>query len=142
MNWIIATLISTFFFGLWGFFSKLASNYISYTSVFIYECIVFFIGGAIVFSINGGRIEVNIFGITYSLLYGITGLIAAFVFIIAMSKGPASLVTAITATYPCVTIILASYFLHEEIRLKQMIGLILVIAGIILLIGNGKINTQ
>lgn len=136
MNWITYTLISTFFFGLWGVFSKLASNYISYTSIFVYECLVFFIGGITVFALSGWRTEVHLLGITYSFLYGLTGLIAALFFIIAISKGPVSIITAITATYPCVTIILAFYFLHEKIAFKQMLGVILVIAGIFLLIGD------
>lgn len=133
MNWIAYTLISTFFFGFWGLFSKLASKYISYTSIFIYECFVFFIAGAIIFIITGCRVEVNFFGLTYSILYGLSGLIAAFCFIIAISNGSVSLITAITATYPCITMILAYYFLHEDITFKQILGTILVILGIFLL---------
>lgn len=133
MNWLFYALLSTLLYGIWGVFSKLAANHINASSLFIYDCLVFFIGGLIALYVNGFKFEFNATGVIFSLLYGITGMVATLLFIIAVSKGKASLVTGITAVYPCVTIILAMLFLKETITLKQFFGIILSVAGILLI---------
>jgi len=60
-------------------------------------------------------------------------MIATLLFIVAVSKGKASLVTAITAVYPCITILLAMVLLKENITLKQFFGITLSMAGITLI---------
>ena len=133
MNWLAYAILSTLLYGLWGVFSKLAANHISVSSIFIYDCLVFFVGGLIAWYFNGFKVELNYTGMIYSLLYGMTGMIATLFFIIAVSKGKASLVTGITAVYPCVTIILAMLILKESITLKQFIGIIFSIVGVLLI---------
>ena len=66
-------------------------------------------------------------------MYGASGMIATLLFIVAITKGKASLVTAITAVYPCVTVLLAIIFFREDITLKQLFGIMLSIAGVILI---------
>ena len=133
MSWLVYALLSTLLYGIWGVFSKLAVNHIGSSSLFIYDCLVFFIGGLIALYVNGFKLEFNSTGVIYSLLYGVTGMIATFLFIVAVSKGKASLVAGITAVYPCVTIILAMFFLKETITLKQFFGIVLSITGVILI---------
>jgi bacterial/archaeal transporter family protein len=133
MDWIVYSLLSTLFFGLWGILSKIALNHISFASLFIYDCLAYLIGGLIALYFNEFKLETNYKGIIYSLLYGAAGIIATLLFILAVTKGKASLVTAITAAYPCVTILLAIIFLNENLTLKQFFGIILSIAGVILI---------
>jgi bacterial/archaeal transporter family protein len=133
MNWMTCTLSATALYGVWGVLSKLASNrigYIGYKSLFFYDCLVFFVGGLVVLYLNDFKIETNPGGILYSVLYGATGMIATFLFIIAVSKGKASLVTAITAVYPCVTIILAMILFKEAVTVKQVVGILLSISSV------------
>lgn len=133
MNWMTCTLSATVLYGLWGALGKMASNRIGYKSLFVYDCLVFFVGGLVVLYLNGFKLETSPGGILYSVLYGATGMVATFLFIIAVSKGKASLVTAITAVYPCVTIILAMIIFKEAISMKQCLGIALSISGVALI---------
>ena len=133
MNWMTCTLSATALYGVWGVLSKLASNRMGTKSLFIYDCLVFFIGGLVVLYMNGFKVETSPGGILFSLLYGATGMIATFLFIIAISKGKASLVTGITAVYPVVTIILAMIIFQEAITLKQFLGIALSVSGVALI---------
>lgn len=133
MNWISYAILSTLLYGLWGVLSKMVLNHIGFTSLFIYDCLVFFIGGLIALSLNNFKVETSYLGILYSILYGATGMVATLLFIVAVSKGKASLVTAITAVYPCITIVLAMLILKESITVKQFLGIILSIVGVMLI---------
>lgn len=133
MNWMTCTLSATALYGVWGVLSKLASDRMGTKSLFIYDCLVFFVGGLVVLYMNGFKIETSPTGILYSVLYGASGMVATFLFIIAVSKGKASLVTAITAVYPCVTIILAMIIFKEAITMKQVLGIALSISGVALI---------
>jgi bacterial/archaeal transporter family protein len=133
MNWMTCSIAATFLYGMWGVLSKMASNRIGYKSLFVYDCLVFVIGGLVVLYRNGFKLETSPGGIIYSLLYGATGMIATFLFIIAVSKGKASLVTAITAVYPCVTILLAMIIFREAVTAKQVCGILLSIFGVVLI---------
>lgn len=133
MNWMTCTLGATALYGVWGILSKLAANRIGYKSLFFYDCLVFFVGGLIVLYLNDFKIEFNAGGVLYSVLYGASGMVATFLFILAVSKGKASLVTAITAVYPVVTIILAMIFFKEAITAKQVVGIVLSISGVTLI---------
>jgi len=133
MNWMACTVAATVLYGVWGVLSKMASNRIGYKSLFVYDCLVFVIGGLIVLYKNGFKLETSPGGIIYSLLYGATGMIATFLFIIAISKGKASLVTGITAIYPIVTILLAMVLFKEAITAKQVCGILLSVCGVVLI---------
>lgn len=61
---------------------------------------------------------------------GALGMIDTFLFIVAVSKGNASLAKAITAVYPCVTIVLAMLLFKEAITVKQVVGIALSIVGV------------
>lgn len=134
MNWVSYAILSTVLYGLWGILSKIALNHIGFASLFIYDCFVFFAGGLIALYLIDFKIETNYLGIIYSLLYGITGMLATVLFILAINKGKASLVTAITAIYPCITILIAVLALKESISIKQCLGIVLSIIGVLLII--------
>ncbi len=127
------TLSATVLYGVWGVLSKMASNRMGVKSLFIYDCLVFFIGGLVVLYMNGFKVETSPGGILFSVLYGASGMVATFLFILAISKGKASLVTAITAVYPCVTIVLAMILFKEAISVKQVLGIVLSISGVALI---------
>lgn len=134
MNWVSYAILSTVLCGLWGILSKIALNHIGFASLFIYDCFVFFAGGLIALYLIDFKIETNYLGIIYSLLYGITGMLATVLFILAINKGKASLVTAITAVYPCITILIAVLVLKESISIKQCLGIALSVIGVLLII--------
>ena len=132
-SWVIFAILALLVWGFWGFFPKLATNYISPKSVLVYEVIgAIIVGVAVLFLINF-KPEVNAKGITFAILTGIAGTLGALFFIFAVSRGETSVVVTTTALYPLITIILAFLILKEPITMKQGIGMIFAFAAMMLL---------
>ena len=132
-DWVIFAILALLVWGFWGFFPKLATNYISPKSVLVYEVIgAIIVGMAVLFLVNF-KPEVNAKGITFAILTGIAGTLGALFFIFAVSRGETSVVVTTTALYPLITIILAFLILKEPITIKQGIGMIFAFAAMMLL---------
>lgn len=132
-DWLIFSLLALLLWGLWGFFPKLASNYISSKSFLIYDIIGTVAIGVIVLFVTGFKLETHNLGITYGILAGIAGTLGLLFFLFAISKGKVSIIAPLTALYPVVTILLAFLILKEPITLKQGIGIVLALVSILLL---------
>jgi len=136
MNWFTFAIISLVLWGFWGFFYKIATNYIDAKSIFIWSTISGLIITIIViapFFFTGFRPEVHAKGITFAMLGGIMGTLGALLFLFSMKLGKASVVVTITALYPIITIILAFFILKETITLKQGIGILFALTAVGLL---------
>jgi len=132
-SWVIFAILALLVWGFWGFFPKLATNYISPKSVLVYEVIgAIIVGMAVLFLVNF-KPEVNAKGITFAILTGIAGTLGALFFIFAVSRGKTSVVVTTTALYPLITIILAFLILKEPITIKQGVGMIFAFAAMMLL---------
>jgi len=132
-SWVIFAILALLVWGFWGFFPKLATNYISPRSVLVYEVIgAIIVGMAVLFLVNF-KPEVNAKGITFAILTGIAGTLGALFFIFAVSRGETSVVVTTTALYPLVTITLAFLILKEPITIKQGVGMIFAFAAMMLL---------
>jgi transporter family protein len=131
-DWLIFSFIALFLWGLWGFLSKVTTHYVSPTSVYLYGSV-----GALLVSIFsmlflGFRFELNPMGIPFGILAGILGASGAVFFFFAMKGGKASVVVAMTALYPLVTLLLSSLILKEHITLKQTLGIFFAIIAMAL----------
>ena len=73
-------------------------------------------------------------GIFYAMLTGVCMSLGGVLFLIALSRGNAYIVTVVTSLYPIVTLLLLYIFFREAITLKQGLGLILALAGVLLLV--------
>jgi transporter family protein len=129
------TLLAMVTFGAWGFFPKLAVNYISPQSALIYQVIGGLFVGIVGLAMLNFKPETHPMGILYALLTGITGVLGTLFYYAAASRGQISIVASLTALYPLITILLAIIFLHETLVLKQVIGLCFAVAAIVLLAG-------
>ncbi|MCO6431147.1 MAG: EamA family transporter [Deltaproteobacteria bacterium] len=127
------SILALFTFGLWGFFPKLATNYISPSSALVYEAIAGCLVGLAAFVSLGFRPEVSGPGVLYAGLAGATGLLGGLFYLIAASKGKISVVVTVTALYPVITILLAALFLKEPITIKQAAGMLMAVGAIYLL---------
>ena len=134
-SWFLWTMMALVTFGLWGFFPKLAVNYINPGSALIYQVIGGLLVGIIGLSLMGFRPQTHPLGIFFALLTGITGVLGTFFYYAAASRGQISIVVSLTALYPLITIVLAAVFLHEIITLRQVTGLLFAVAAIIFLAG-------
>ena len=122
-------------FGFWGFFPKLAMNYIAPQSAVIYQVLGGLFVGIVGLALVGFKPETHPMGILFALLTGITGVLGTLFYYSAASRGQISIVVSLTALYPLITILLAIIFLHETLTLKQVVGLCFAISAIVLLAG-------
>ena len=134
-SWFIWTILAMITFGAWGFFPKLAVNYISPQSALIYQVIGGLLVGIVGLAMINFKPETHPMGILYAFLTGITGVLGTLFYYAAASRGQISIVVSLTALYPLITIMLAIIFLHETLMLKQVIGLGFAVAAIVLLTG-------
>lgn len=73
----------------------------------------------------------NLIGIVWSALAGIFIISASIVFFIALSKGPIAIVSALSSTYPAVTLILALAAFGAKIDTIQAFGFFMVLTGVV-----------
>ena len=132
-SWFIWTVLAMITFGFWGFFPKLAVNYISPQSALIYQVLGGMVVGLIALVTAGFKPEIQPMGMLYAFLTGITGVLGTLFYYAATSRGQLTIVVSLTALYPLITILLAFIFLHETISLKQTVRLFFALTAIILL---------
>ena len=70
-------------------------------------------------------------GIAWSSLAGLFIISASIVFFIALNKGPIAIVSALSSTYPAVTLLLALTAFGATIDTTQAFGFIMVITGVV-----------
>jgi bacterial/archaeal transporter family protein len=63
---------------------------------------------------------------------GMLGFLGAFCFLNAVSTGPVTLVATLSALYPAISVLLAVFWLHEPVTLRQGIGIALAFAAMVL----------
>ncbi|BAY07837.1 EamA family transporter [Calothrix sp. NIES-2098] len=131
-NWLLHTIFSLFLYGLWGLFSKLATNYIDPKLALVYEVSGAILVSLLLISTNGFQWQGNIRGILYAVLVGISGTLATLCFFVAISQASATIVIPLTSLYPAITVLLAFVILKEPITLRQGIGILLAIAALLL----------
>jgi transporter family protein len=64
------------------------------------------------------------------------GIVGLFVYFVALKQGLTSHIVPIIATYPLFTALYAFLFLNEPISFQRLIGIVLIVAGLILINWN------
>lgn len=132
-NWFLYALLSLLSYGLWGFFSKLATNYISPSTALAYDIL-----GALLVVLASSALAKDFQwqgdgrGIVYAILTGVVGAVASFFYLLALTKGLSSVVLPLTSLYPTITVLLAFCILKEPITIRQCIGILLAAFAIVL----------
>ena len=129
-SWFLPTIVALFLYGLWGWFPKIASNYLDAKSAWVWEVLGFAVASLIVFLILGLKPVYHAKGSLFAALTGVAGALGTLFFFIAISRYKASTVTTITALYPVIVVILSFLILKEAISLKQGIGILFAFASI------------
>ena len=135
LNWLPASLLALLIYGLWGFFPKLAVQYISPRSALVWEVAGALLVGIGILASLHGRPDLQPRGILFAMLTGITGMAGTLFFFMASRQGKISLVVSITALYPLITILLAVLFLGEKLSGRQLGGIVSALIAIYLLGG-------
>ena len=132
-DWLVPTLLTLLAWGLWAFLPKLAIKYIDPQSAMVYQALGGVLVGLVVLISLKFQVQFNIPGFTLSLAIGILGFFGAFMYLVAVSRGPLTLVAPITALYPMFAILLGLIFLHETITIRQTAGIGLSLVAIYLI---------
>lgn len=127
---IVYSLGATVLWGMWAVLVKISSTKLGHwPSVLVYT--IFSLGTVAVlfFSLGQTLKNVNISGFLIAALAGILGGLALVLFQKAVSCGPVSTSTALTALYPVFAIIFGVFFLKENLSTLNVIGVFLAIAA-------------
>lgn len=132
--------LAVIMWGLWGFFGKMAlEREMTPTTIFLAEVFMStVISIPIVFTVIRKKdaclphVSWNIFG----LLSGAGLALGLLFYYMALEKGEVSIVVPLTAIYPIVSVLLGHVILGEKPTLFQWIGVILVVAGAVLLLSG------
>lgn len=121
-EWIAPATFTFIFWGLWGFIPKITTRYINPTSAVIYEALIGLPVALIIMVFMRFQIQSEPRGIVLASVTGILGILGALGYLVAVTRGPVSLVTAFVALAPALTILLAMLFLGETLVLRQWVG--------------------
>jgi len=125
-RWLVYALLALVTWGFWGFFPKVASNYLDAKSILVWEVIGAIAIGLIVLFSMDIKPSFNTKGVIFSILTGIAGTLGMLFFLSSIAhQGKISIVVVMTALYPVISLGLAYFILNEPITLKQWTGIFL-----------------
>ncbi len=132
-GWLKPSLFALFFWGIWGFLTKIGAEKVPWQTTMIY----FGVCTIIIAFIGGPNLSLKTFDGYHlaSLAAGVAVALGYLYFFIAISRGSASNVIPLTSLYVAVSSILAFLILAEPLTLKKMLGIICAIAAMFLLAG-------
>lgn len=131
--WLWYAILCTFWWGLWGFLSKVGS-----ASANPMQLQVLFTLGMLPVALGmllhmRWKLDRNAGGATYGILSGIVTGLGTLGYYAALREQNASVVTPITGLFPLLTIVLAFLVLRERLNKVQWGGMVLALASIVVL---------
>jgi bacterial/archaeal transporter family protein len=117
--WYLYAILTVVTWGLWGVFSKLASNYAKPRQALLFQTAGVLAFSAVVLVVEKFKIEWNLPGFSWAALGGFFAFIGFLTFFAALEKGNTSTVVTLSALYPMVTIMISIAFLHERLTTRQ-----------------------
>ncbi len=132
-SWLPPALAALLVWGLWGFLPKITVRYLDPRSAMMFQIIGAVLMGLIVLFLGRFSVRVHPVGIGIAVATGMVGSAGALFFLYAVQKGPVALVATVSALYPVISVILALFFLHETLTLRQCLGIAFAVIGMILI---------
>lgn len=123
-TWYVYSVLTVVTWGLWGVFSKLASNYSRPRQALLFQTAGVLAFAVVVFFMEKFRVEWSLPGFSWAALGGFFAFLGFLTFFAALDQGKASTVVTLSALYPLVTILLSILFLHERLAPRQGIGIV------------------
>ncbi len=130
-GWLKPSLLALFFWGLWGFLTKLEAQKVPWQTLMILFAVCTLLGGLVAGPVKMKLDTAHLIG----LGAGMAGAIGFVYFFLALSRGPASSVIPITSLYVAVASMLAFLLLSEPLTFKKILGLLFAVAAVFLLSG-------
>jgi transporter family protein len=131
--WYLYAVLTVVTWGLWGVFSKLASNYAKPRQALLFQTVGVLAFALVVMVMEKFKIEWNLAGFSWAAFGGFFAFIGFLTFFAALEKGSASTVVTLSALYPLVTILISIAFLHERLTTRQGVGITLALLASALL---------
>src|SRR5919106_5734697 len=122
--WLAPAAIAFVCWGIWAFLPKLTTSYLDPKSAILYEVAGGLLLGLMIFVIPGFRPALEARGIVLAMLTGMLGVAGALAYLFAVSRGPVTIISTVTALYPILAVLLAYLFLNEPISVKQGLGIL------------------
>ncbi len=122
------------FWGVWGIVVKLVTQQIGMQALFWGQ-----LGAICLFPVyfflfkDMLPLELRANTIALSVVAGMLGVLGTMTFYVLLRVAPASVVVPLSAMYPVVTVVLAVLFLHEDLSLTRVAGVVCALAAIWLL---------
>ena len=132
-SWLALSLVSLGLWGLWGVFSKVATQHLGPQVAYLLGMTGYLPVFGILLYETGGRVPWQPWGWAAAVAAGMSTGFGLFFFFRALHHGTASVVVPLTSLYPVVTVILSWLFLKESLSPRQLTGLILAVAAVWLL---------
>ena len=131
-EWLVPAILTLVLWGLWGYMLKFAGMRLDWREVYFISSLASFTLALMFYLYSKGfSLSLNTYAL-YAALAGLMGGLGYLTFMIAISKGKASIIIPLTALYPAITAILAVLFLGEKLKPTQLVGIVLaLIAGIL-----------
>jgi transporter family protein len=133
-DWLIFSIVTIVFWGIWGLLSKLVLNYLDWKQFFVISDIGI-LAVTIIFYLyfRPNLSNINQAGLIFALVVGVIGSIAAIGFYLALTTSKASIVVPLTSLYPVVTVLLSFLILKENITIVQGLGVFLALVAMVLI---------
>jgi transporter family protein len=133
--WFLLSIVTLVFFGITGITQKLSTNNISFEMSFVWFCIAMcVISAAVAILLPMKWQSLNLQLIALAALGGLLNGLGALTSFAALKQGgKASVVIPIINLYPLVTVAGVWLLLGEKLSKRQMIGIGLALAAVILL---------
>jgi uncharacterized membrane protein len=132
-KWLWYSILCVLCWGAWVLFSKLGSNEISASAMQFLFAFGFVPVAVLVLILKPGKFEKSLKGIGYSLGNGVlAGIGGLALFAAYRSGGSTPVITAATALYPLITVVLAILILRERLTWLQVVGLGFAVVAIVI----------
>jgi bacterial/archaeal transporter family protein len=133
--WLLYSLMTVLCWGLWGIFSKLASNYSRPRQTLLFQAVGVVAFAMVVLFVEQFQIQKTAAGFWWSFAAGFVNFIGFLAFFAAVQKGKVSTVISLSSLYPVITIALSVLLLHEKITRREGLGIALALTAGWLLAG-------
>lgn len=131
--WLRYALLCIFWWGLWGFLSKIGSetaNPLQMQILFTLGMLPVAMGMLLQMR---GKLDRDRAGVSYGLLSGVATGLGTLGYYAALREQNASVVTPLTGVFPVLTVVLAFAVLRERLNRVQIGGMFLALAAIVIL---------
>src|SRR5580704_15688161 len=131
--WYVYAVLTILTWGLWGVFSKLASNYSKPKQALLFQTAGVLAFAVVVLFMEKFRFAWSLPGFSWAALGGFFAFVGFLTFFAALEQAKASTVLTLSALYPLVTILLSIAFLHEKLTARQGAGIVFALIASVLL---------